>query len=272
MLADVIDGVRIGLDQELVAPGPGGDGVADQGVVGLVGIDLVGLVGITEDDVLVEVFRLVFVGDGGGEVVLREVDSFDAALLVVFLVEPVHAGVGRPFGGHGVQGEFLDAFHIGRQKDDFPAQAALHRTQRKGDDLRPERDVVTGFGAALLQGEEAHHGGFFTLGLPFGHQEEIVGIGAFEGIVFGCVAEFERGGGPQLDHFLLQGAVQDIPAGHHDFGDLVGKIGEKVFSGGHFPLLGKEACAHEKERHNCHQSLHGRTLSTKIMLRSGFSK
>ena len=259
LIVDVEKGVRFGLEEHLVAPGAGGDGVADQRVVGPVRVGLVGLVLVAQEDILVQVFGQVLLGDRFGDVLPGHIDAFDAALPVEFPIEPAHAGIGDLLGLHRLEGELLDALHEGRQEHEFPPVTALHGAERQGDDLRAEGDVVPLVGPAFLQGQETDHGGFLALGLAGRHEEEIVVVRFLEGLVFGHRAEFEGGDRPQVYHFLAQGAVEDIVSAHHHLGDLVGEVGEQVLPRGH-PALGEHGHAPEEQHGKGNQSLHNHAI------------
>ena len=244
---DIDDGVRLGVEEHLVAPDTGGDGEAHQGVVDLVGIDLVGLFLVTDDDVLVQVLRAVLVRYGRGDVLPGDVDALGAHLAVEVPVEPVHARVGDLLGLHGVEDEVLGPFHEGRQEGDFPAGTAVDGSEGEGDDLLAERYVVALVGPALFQGEEPHSRRILALGLSGRHEEEVVLVRFLEGLIFGHGAELEGGGGPQVHHRLAQGSVQHVVSAHHDLRDLVLKVGEEVFPRGHL-ALGEQGSGHaEKE-------------------------
>ena len=64
---------------------------------------------------------------------------------------------------------------------------------------------------------------------------------------------------PALVKGVQDFAVQDVVAAHHDFGDLVGEVGEQVLPGRHL-ALGEQGDAQEKQGGKGNQSLHNHTI------------
>ena len=121
-------------------------------------------------------------------------------------------------------------------QSDFDDAVAAGGHQRQGNHFLHGTEAVFGFRPAFHQGKEGDAGILFIFETAFGRHQEIILVRCLEGLETVHGAELEGGGGPDIQHFLSQAAVQQIISGKNNLNDLVIEIVQGMFAGAHSPL------------------------------------